>query len=364
MQYYQVPDLKNNDIRRLARRSLSGKWTKAMIPMLIITVALLLPALIQYQDLLSSGVLNADNMQDLQNVIDRLESRESGFLYSVLSLFSFLCTGAFSLAAAALSVRILRKEPVGPKTAFIGFRQFFQAFLVDLLTSLFSIFWSLITILPGTLVLLYCSRSAALSLIGFIVFIAAVIGYIFLILRYSLSFFIAQDNGRLPALHAIRYSVTLMRGRTGKFFALQFSFIGWILLASIPVGAGTMFLNVSSQSGSVLLRFIAVCLILIGLVTVAMVQLYLNTADAVFYSAVSGNFGIAGSDSPSGGEDEEKKSEEETPPLPPASETDSAEAPVEDAGSDALREQNDSVGIDREDVAEDNGNSTESTEDA
>ena len=90
MQYYQVPDLKNNDIRRLARRSLSGKWTKAMIPMLIITVALLLPALIQYQDLLSSGVLNADNMQDLQNVIDRLESRESGFLYSVLSLFSFL----------------------------------------------------------------------------------------------------------------------------------------------------------------------------------------------------------------------------------------------------------------------------------
>ena len=73
MQYYQVPDLKNNDIRMLARRSLSGNWTKAMIPMLIITVALLLPALIQYQDLLSSGVLNANTVQDLQNVINQLE---------------------------------------------------------------------------------------------------------------------------------------------------------------------------------------------------------------------------------------------------------------------------------------------------
>ena len=55
-----------------------------------------------------------------------------------------------------------------------------------------------------------------------------------------------------------------------------------------------MFLHASSQTGSGMMKFIALCLILIGFVTVAMAQLYVNTADAVFYSAVSGNFGIAG----------------------------------------------------------------------
>ena len=160
-QYYQVPDLKNSDIRRLARRSLRGKWAAAMIPMLIITVALLLPPLVQYRDLFSSGILEAADVNDLQKVIMQMGERETGFFNSVLSFFSFLCTGAFSLAAAALSVRILRKESFSVKTAFTGFHQFVQAFLVDLLTSVFSALWSLITVLPGTMILLFSRRYTA-----------------------------------------------------------------------------------------------------------------------------------------------------------------------------------------------------------
>lgn len=342
-QYYQVPELKNVDIRRLARRSLKGKWTAAMIPMLVITTALVLPALIQYQDLFSSGILNAASVQDLQNVMEQLQQRQSGFLYSFLSFFSFLCTGAFTLAAAALSVRILRKEPIFPRIAFVGFRQFIQAFLVDFLTTVFTFLWSLVTILPGTVVLLLCSGSAVLSLIGSIVFAVAVIGYVFLILRYTLSFFIAQDNGTLPALHAIRYSVTLMKGRIWKFFSLQITFIGWILLASVPMVAGIMFLSASSRIDSVMMKVIAVFLILIGMVTVSMVQLYVNTADAVFYSAVSGNFGIAGSSSAN--ENEEALSPElpeDTSPAEIVKNTVSSELPEQEPSSDS-----DSPGFDK-----------------
>ena len=295
MEYYEIPELSNRDIRRLARRSLRGRWLKALLPMLIITLALVLPALVQYWELLSSGMLYRDNVpQDFSTIMEQLGSMKSGWFSNILSLFSFLCTGAFSLAAAALSVRILRNESFDTGTAFTGFRQFVQAFLIDLLTSIFSMLWSLITILPATVILMFCLQSGLLSIVGAVVFAVAVLGYILLILRYSMAFFIAQDNDRLPSLDAVRYSVTLMKGRAPKYFSLQLSFMAWIILAVIPVSAGMVFLTASSDTGSVLLKMIAACLIAVGFVTVAMVKLYLNTSNAVFYSAVSGNFGISG----------------------------------------------------------------------
>ena len=293
-QYYQVPALKNSDIRRLARKSLKGNWGRAMLPMLIIMLALLLPALVQSWDFMSSGIMNADSPKELQKVMKEISNQE-GLLSSVLSFFSFLCGGAFSVAAAFLSVRILRKESYTVSTAFRGFRQFVQAFLIDFLISVFSLLWAMITIVPGTMIFIMSSSSGVLSLIGMLAFAAAVIAYIYLILRYSMAFFIAQDNETLPSLQVVRYSVTLMKGRTAKFFSLQLSFIGWILLAAIPLSAGLVFLDTASQAGSGLLKGISICLMILGFITTTMVQLYLNTADAVFYSAVSGNFGIAGS---------------------------------------------------------------------
>ncbi|MBR2735808.1 MAG: DUF975 family protein [Firmicutes bacterium] len=291
-QFYQVPDLKNRDIRRLARRSLTGKWGMAMLPMLIITLALILPALIQYWDLMASGILDS-SAQNAEAIFEEMNKRQTGPFFTLMSIFSFLFTGVFSLASAALSVRILRNESFNVKTAFVGFRQFLQAFLVDILISLFSFFWGLVTILPGTMIFIFCMQSQALLLFGVLVFILAVVVYIILVLRYSMAFFIAQDNRFLPSLHAVRYSVTLMKGRIKKYFLLQLSFIGWILLASIPMSFGFIFLSLSSETESGLLKLIGICLILIGLVTVAMVQLYVNTADAVFYSAVSGNFSLS-----------------------------------------------------------------------
>ena len=291
-QFYQVPDLKNRDIRRLARRSLTGKWGMAMLPMLIITLALILPALIQYWDLMASGILDSST-QNAEAIFEEMNKRQTGPFFTLMSIFSFLFTGVFSLASAALSVRILRNESFNVKTAFVGFRQFLQAFLVDILISLFSFFWGLVTILPGTMIFIFCMQSQALLLFGVLVFILAVVVYIILVLRYSMAFFIAQDNRFLPSLHAVRYSVTLMKGRIKKYFLLQLSFIGWILLASIPMSFGFIFLSLSSETESGLLKLIGICLILIGLVTVAMVQLYVNTADAVFYSAVSGNFSLS-----------------------------------------------------------------------
>ncbi len=352
-QYYNIPDIKNRDIRRLARRSLREKWGMAILPMLIITLALTLPSLVQYWDLMSSGLLDGST-QDITAMMEEMNNSKAGPLSSVLSFFSFLCTGAFSLAAAALSVRILRNESFDVKTAFVGFGQFIQAFLVDILTSLFSLFWALITIVPGTVIFIVSMNSPVLSLFGILVFILTVIVYILIVLRYSMAFFIAQDNPDLPSLHSIRYSVTLMKGRIGKYFLLQLSFIGWVLLAVIPMSFGLVFLSLSSGAESGLLKIIGVCLVLIGFVTVAMVQLYINTAEAVFYSAVSGNFSFTGA----AGTDEEnpavsgqpadqqivKADEDREGSLPAPAEGNSDEDDVEKDDENAVEEELESSG--------------------
>ena len=294
MEYYEVPELTNSDIRRLARRALQGRWSRALLPMLIITLALLLPALVQYWDLLSSGLLDAETTQDLQKMVQKFNEQETGLFSSFLSFFSFLCTGAFSLAAAALSIRILRNETFTAGVAFTGFRQFFQAFLVDLLISVFSMLWALITVFPGTVIMTVGLQFGLLALPGIAIFIGALVAYILLVLRYSMAFFIAQDNASLSALEVIRYSVTLMKTRVKQFFSLQLSFIGWIILAVLPMSAGMGFMAISADTESTSLRGIAILLTAIGFLTVAMLQLYMNTAEAVYYSAISGNFGIAG----------------------------------------------------------------------
>ena len=89
-QYYNIPDIKNRDIRRLARRSLREKWGMAILPMLIITLALTLPSLVQYWDLMSSGLLDGST-QDITAMMEEMNNSKAGPLSSVLSFFSFLC---------------------------------------------------------------------------------------------------------------------------------------------------------------------------------------------------------------------------------------------------------------------------------
>lgn len=292
-QYYQVPNLRNYDVRRLARKSLKGKWERALLPMILITLAMILPMLVQEWELFRSGILNIDTVEGVENFVRNVSNAESSVLSSILSFFSFLCTGALSISAAALSIRVLRNEKITVKNAFIGFYHFVQGFLIDFLKKLFSFFWGLVTIFPGMMIFMMCCRSSAFMVLGAAVLCITVILYVYIMLRYSMVYYIAQDNRRLPSIQVISYSVRLMKGRAGKYFLLQFSFIGWILLSSIPMGAGFLFMLMGSEVTSVPLRMIGLCLVLIGMLTVSMVQLYINTADGVFYSAISGNFGLA-----------------------------------------------------------------------
>ena len=102
------------------------------------------------------------------------------------------------------------------KDAFQVFsrRYFLGAFLIWLLTSIFTFLWSLLLIIPG----------------------------IIKGLAYSQAYFIFKDlsdtpqEGKATALDCIRKSQRLMKGHKARYFVLNLSFVGWYILGIVTLG--------------------------------------------------------------------------------------------------------------------------------
>ena len=133
--------------------------------------------------------------------------------------------------------------------------------------------------------------STSTIIIGLLLSIAATVAIIILILRLAMSFFIAADNRNLSAVDALKRSAQIMAGNKGRFFLLNLSFIGWIILASIPASVGVNLILFSGTSESV--SVLGSILTVITIAAFCPLLLYMQATIAVFYSNVSGNFSTA-----------------------------------------------------------------------
>jgi uncharacterized membrane protein len=96
---------------------------------------------------------------------------------------------------------------------FNGFHYFGKTFVLNFFIIVFTVLWFLLLIIPG--------------------FIA--------ILRYSMAYYILNDNPELRPLEAIDLSKKMMYGYKGRLFLLGLSFIGWLLLSIITLGIGFLY---------------------------------------------------------------------------------------------------------------------------
>ncbi len=85
-------------------------------------------------------------------------------------------------------------------------------------------------------------RVIVLRLLAFVLWLAFTVlllvpGIIFL-LRTSMAVYLLRANPKLKAKDALKLSNKVMKGHTGKYFALLLSFIGWFLLGIITCGLG------------------------------------------------------------------------------------------------------------------------------
>ena len=95
-----------------------------------------------------------------------------------------------------------------------GLNQWWQSFRGGLWFCLWVFLWSLLFFIPG-IVKAY---------------------------SYSMMFFIMAENPEISVRKAMKISKELTRGYKGELFALDLSFIGWVILALIPFGLGIIWL--------------------------------------------------------------------------------------------------------------------------
>ncbi|QHI73255.1 DUF975 family protein [Aminipila terrae] len=221
----------SKNIRALARVSLQGKWKMAVIATAVYMVALMLPAAIL--DVIFSGKASASLLS---------------------SLYTILVTAPFTIGYSIFCLNLFRRNECEVAQVFYGFEKFFKAFGLYFMMCLFIFLWTLLLVVPGI--------------------IAAY--------RYSQAFLIMADHPEYGIMQCLSESKRMMIGNKMKFFCLELSFIGWALLASIPMMAIS---GVITFTNPALAGFGS----LVGSIAYFWLTPYICVAGVAFYELANGN---------------------------------------------------------------------------
>jgi uncharacterized membrane protein len=179
-----------SEIKRLARLSLKGNWKRAIL-LTIITI-IVTPAV---DKLLSGGI-------------------ETTIFASVVSPLIII---PFTVAVSYFYIELYRNENPQMQRIFMIYKEWkFSLKLIGttIIMWIFIVLWSLLLFIPG----------------------------IIKGLAYSQTSFILKDNPDLSPLEAITESRKRMHGLKWKFFLLNLSFIGWMILCIPTLGIGYLWL--------------------------------------------------------------------------------------------------------------------------
>jgi uncharacterized membrane protein len=197
--------MKNNfELKVLARENLKGNWLTAI--MVSIVAWLLTEAFTG-----NSGKETVEYVwRNGEFIKTMVNHNDTSFLFS---LISFIVAGPLNFGLAGFFLKLARKQKATFTELFSGFEDFGKNFILNLVIIVFTILWFLLFIFPG----------------------------IIAILRYSMAYYLMNDNPELKPLEAIELSKKMMYGHKARLFCLWLSFIGWFLLGVITLGLGFLF---------------------------------------------------------------------------------------------------------------------------
>lgn len=225
------------DFRLIARNALNGRWKIAVITCLI---ASLLGAVSANGPELNVDFSDSGTNVNVEFAGQVVYGTSSGF-HSALN--GFLIGGAIYILLIALVMAVVffilgsivgvgysrfnldlidrQKEPeIG--TLFNYFSHWKTAAAAGALQALIVFLWSLLLIVPGIIA-----------------------GY-----SYAMTQYILAENPELSASEALGKSKEMMAGNRWRLFCLQFSFIGWDILAALTFGIGNLWLNPYKQAAT------------------------------------------------------------------------------------------------------------------
>ena len=224
------------DFRRIARNALTNKWFIAVAVGLVASIL---------GGIGSNGPefkvnIDGSNISMNFNVAGQtiksigtnggVDSEVGAFILASLpiiiiaSLFAaviYFVLGSFiGVGYAKFNLNLVDKKNAAFETLFEYFSHWKTTTITRLLRALYVFLWSLLFIIPGIVA-------------GF---------------SYAMTDYILAEDPELTADEAISQSKSIMMGNKWRFFCLQFSFIGWDILATLAFGIGHLWLTPYKQA--------------------------------------------------------------------------------------------------------------------
>ena len=200
------------DFRHIAREALRGKW-------LISVLTAFVASLIGAQIASGGGGGSSTNSSD-RNTNIRLEEYFSLevlnifrtillalIVYIVISaIISLIIGGAGKLGYARYNLNLVDGKEARFEDLFSQFNRLGDGFVMNLLVGIYTFLWTLLFVIPGII------KSFS----------------------YAMTPYILYEHPEYTPNEAITKSREIMSGNRFRLFCLNFSFIGWSLLCTIP----------------------------------------------------------------------------------------------------------------------------------
>lgn len=257
-------EIGNKSIRSLKKQALQrlrGNWGTAILTCL---VALLLTGIFSYIASMSNlfdFILHGNYTSELSWKRLGEGTTTTAILSNIGMLADLLIGGSVTYGIYRLFLNLIRNNNPQIENLFLGFRHFGKNFLLQLIIRIFSFLWAFVVYIPAVILITiimitgsfgspmsYAYTSPLGAYIGTIMLVviiligSSVIIYI-ITARYSMAFWIFNDNQNFEVMECIEASKIMMEGHKIRYFLLNLSFIGWDILAIFTLGIGYLWLT-------------------------------------------------------------------------------------------------------------------------
>lgn len=254
--------------RAEARDLLRGNWTRVYVGMALAAIfsgmmVLFFTDCVPFGKISTIGNLEVTHRHAYSNFINSVMFQLNGTstvpsaerpVSTIAIFYRIFISDIFTFGVASFMLNFTRKKDINPGYIFSGFEYYFKCFLLALVQGLLIVFWYLLLVIPG----------------------------IVKTFAYSQSFYILAENPEKGVLQCITESRIRMDGNKWEYFLLNVTFIGWNILASIPLLIGIFYFKPTPGTVNEFL------VVLIASLPVYIVSAYFQTTSTVFYNLLTG----------------------------------------------------------------------------
>lgn len=239
------------EIRMRAKECLKGKWAKTSVLIFLFNL-LISVAMIGYIVLYSAAIV--------------LEDKNLEYISLVLIIPGYIMQAILQIGLLRIILGVTRGKDYKFSDIFLGAKYWLKTLGVIFMTSLFTLLWMCLFIIPGII--------KAIS--------------------YSMALFILAENPEKGILECITESRMMMKGNKWKYVGLVLSITIWLILfVAVIYGCivGTTYL-IAAKLGSVVVNILILLVTLFLLTTVYtiltyVITSYLYVAEGVMYLDIS-----------------------------------------------------------------------------